>query len=70
MVSLSEGRSKIVVNPSVAFWRERVISAGLLANMAVCSRLVKITCYVEEHCSLGGNIISRLDNGGYAGLIY
>ena len=25
---------------------------------------------VEEHCSLGGSIISRLDNGAFVGLIY
>ena len=26
--------------------------------------------FVEEHRGLGGNIISRLDNGDFAGLIY
>ena len=26
--------------------------------------------YVEEHRSLGGSIISRLDNGAFVGLIY
>ena len=26
--------------------------------------------YVEEHRGLGGNIIIRLDNGAYVGLIY
>ena len=25
---------------------------------------------VEEHCSIGGSIISRLDNGAFVGLIY
>ena len=25
---------------------------------------------VEEHLGLGGNIISRLDNGAFVGLIY
>ena len=31
---------------------------------------MKLTCYVEEHCGIGGNIISRLDNGAFVGLIY
>ena len=31
---------------------------------------MKLTCYVEEHRSLGGSIISRLDNGAFVGLIY
>ena len=32
--------------------------------------LAKLTCYVEEHRSLGGSIISRLDNVAFVGLIY
>ena len=28
------------------------------------------TYTVEENCSLGGSIISRLDNGAFVGLIY
>ena len=35
----------------------------------VSRTLVKLTCYVEEHCSLGGSIISSLDNGAFVGLI-
>ena len=34
------------------------------------SLLSDITCYVEEHCSPGGSIIIRLDNGASVGLIY
>ena len=33
-------------------------------------RLLKRVYVVEEHRSLGGNIISRLDNGAFSGLIY
>ena len=58
------------VNPFIAFSRERVISASLVTNMVVRSRGVKLTCYVEEYGSLGGNISSRLDNGAFADLIY
>ena len=54
---------------TVAFWRARMSSAGFVAN--IMSRiLVKVTCYVEEHRSLGGSTISRLDNGAFIGLIY
>ena len=67
---VSMGQSMMSVNPSVDFCRERVRSAGLVAAMVVRSRGVKLTCYVEEHRGLGGNIISRLDNGAFAGLIY
>ena len=70
MISVSVGRSTMGVNTFVAFWRARVRSSGLVADMAVRSILVKLTCYVEEHRCLGGNIISRLDNRAYAGLIY
>ena len=69
MMSVSMGRSMMSVNPSVALWKERVRSDGLVANMFVRSRVVKLTCYVEDHCGLGGNIISRLDNGAFTGLI-
>ena len=58
----------IAVNPSVAFWSVRVKSAGLVADILV--QVLKLTCYVEEHHSMGGNIISRLDNGAFVGLIY
>ena len=66
---LSVGLSTITVNPSVAFWIARVILAGLFADI-VSRVLLKLTCYVEEHHSLGGSIISRLDNGAFVGLIY
>ena len=65
---LSVGKSTIAVNPSVAFWSARVRSAGLVVDIMV--RVLKLTCYVEEHRSLGGSIISRLDNGAFVGLIY
>ena len=65
---LSIGQSTIAVNPSVAFWSVRVRSAGLVADNV--RRVLKSTCYVEEHRSLGGIIISRLDNGTFVGLIY
>ena len=58
----------IAVNPSVAFCSVRVRSAGLVAD--IMSRLLKLTWYVEEHCSIGGRIISSLDNGAFFGLIY
>ena len=56
------------MNPSVAFCSTRVRSAGLVADIVVVK--LKLTCYVEEHRSLGGSIISRLDNGAFVGLIY
>ena len=46
-----------------------VSSAGLVADI-VSRVLVKLICYVEDHRSLGGSIISRLDNGAFVGLIY
>ena len=67
--SLSIGLSTINVSPSVAFWIARVISASLIAYI-VSRFLVKLTCYVEEHRSLGGSIFSRLDNGAFVVLIY
>ena len=70
MMSVSVGRSTMAVNPSVAFWRVRVRSSGFFAKIVVRSILVKLTCYVEEHRCLGGNIISRLYNGTSTGLIY
>ena len=60
----------MAVNPSVAFLRARVRSAGLVVNMVARSILVKLTFYVEDHRCLGGNIIIRLDNWSFAGLIY
>ena len=66
---LSVGLSTITVNPSVAFWIARMSSFGLVDD--ITSRiLVKLTCYDEEHRSLGGSIISRLDNGAFVGLIF
>ena len=70
MILVSIGQSTMTVNPSVAFWRARVRLSGLFADMVVRSCLVKLTCYVEEHRSLGGNIFSGLDHGASAGLIY
>ena len=67
--SLSVGLSTITVNPSVAFWIARVSSTGLVDDI-VSRILVKLTFYVEEHRSLSGSIISRLDNGAFVGLIY
>ena len=58
------------VNTSVAFSRTRLRSSGLVTDMVVCSRGVNLTFYVEEYRGLGGNIISRLDNGAFPGLIY
>ena len=43
--------------------------AGLVADI-VSQVLLKLTFYVEEHRSLGGRIISRLDNCAFVGLIY
>ena len=67
--SLSVGLSTITVNSSIVFWIARVSSAGLVADI-VSRVLVKLTCYVEEHRSLGVSIISRLDNGAFVGLIF
>ena len=58
----------IAVNPSVAFFSARVRSAGLVSD--IVSQMLKLTCYVEEKRSLGGSIISRLDNCAFSGLIY
>ena len=70
MMLISVGRSTMTVNPSVAFCRARVRSDGLVADMVVHSRGANLTCYVEEHCGIGGNIIIRLDNVAFSGLIY
>ena len=70
MMSVSVGRSTMVVNSSVELYSVRVISAGLVSDMVVHSRGVKLTCSVEDHWGLGGKIISRLDNGAFVGLIY
>ena len=70
MMLVSVGQSMMAVDPSVAFWRARVSSAGLVADMFVHSFLVKLTCHVEEHLCLRGYIINRLDNGSFLGLIY
>ena len=58
----------IAVNPSVAFCSARVRSAGLVSDIVVVE--VNLTCYIEEHRSLGVSIIRRLDNGAFVGLIY
>ena len=58
----------IAVNPYVAFYSARVRLAGLVSDIVVV--WVNLTCYVEEHRGLGGNTISRLDNGAVVGLIY
>ena len=67
--SLSVGLFTITVNPSVAFWGVRVILEGLVADI-VSRVLLKLTCYIEDHPSLGHRIISRLDNGAFVCLIY
>ena len=38
--------------------------------LLVCIGEINIELVVEEHRGIGGNIISRLDNGGFVGLIY
>ena len=70
MMSVSVGRSAMAVNPSGAFCSSRVKFARLVADMVVCSCGVMCTSYVEENRVLGGDIISRLDNGAFASLIY
>ena len=70
MMLVSVVQSTMVVNPSIGFCSARVRSAGLVADMVVCSCGVNLTCYVEEQCGLGGNIIIRLDNGAFSVLIY
>ena len=69
IILLSVGLSTISVDTFVAFWSARVRSAGLVADI-VSQVLLKSTCYLEEHRSLGGSITSRLDNGAFVGLIY
>ena len=69
MMSVSVGPYTVAVNPSFTFLRARVRSAGLVAGMVFHSHVVKLTFYVEEHRGIGGNIISRLDHGSFAGLI-
>ena len=58
----------IAVNTSVTFYIVRVRLAGLVANIVVVK--LKLTCYVEEHRSLGGSINSKLYDGAFVGLIY
>ena len=70
MMLVSVGQSVMSVNTSVALCSSRVRSAGLVADMVVRSCGVKLTCYVEEHRGLGGDIISRLDKRAFASLIY
>ena len=70
MMSVSMGQSTMAVNTSVAFCRSRVRSYGLVADMVVHSCVLKLTFHVEEHHGIGGDIISGLDNGTFAGLIY
>ena len=60
----------MVINPSVAFCSTRIVSDGLVANMVVRSCGVKLSFYAEYHCGIGGKIISRLEIGVFAGLIY
>ena len=69
MMSVSVGRSTMAVNTSIDLWRERLTFAGFVADMLVRICVVKWNWYVEEHRGLGGNTISRLDNGVFAGLI-
>ena len=69
MMLVLVGQSMMAVNLSIDFWRERVRSSGLVAKMVIRSLVVKLTCYVEDHRGLGGNIIIRLDNGAFTGLI-
>ena len=57
----------MVVKPNVDFYRDRVRYAGLVADMVVHIRGLKITCYVEVNCGLGGNIFISLDNGAFGG---
>ena len=66
--SLSVGWSRIAVNPYGAFCSARVRLDGLVADIVV--RVLKLTCYVEEHRILGDSIITRLYNGAFVGLIY
>ena len=70
MMLVSVGRSTIAVNPPIHFYRAMVRSSGLFDDMVVRSRGVKLTCYIEKHRGLVGNIIIRLYNGAFAGLIY
>ena len=70
IILVSVGQSMMAVNPSVAFSRARVRSSGLVVDMVVRSRGVNLTCYIEDHRDLGGNIIRRLDHGDFAELIY
>ena len=70
MMSVCAGQSTMAVNPSVAFCCARLRSVVLVANMVVRSRWVILTCYFEEHCCIGGSIISRLYNAAFAVLIY
>ena len=70
IILVSVGQFTIAVNPSVAFSRARVRFSGLVVDMVVRSHGVKLTCYIEDHRDLGGNIISRLDHGDFADLIY
>ena len=56
------------MNPSVAFCSAKLRSAGLVYD--IMDQLLKLTCYDEDHRSLGGSIISRLDNGAFVGSIY
>ena len=70
MMLVSVGQSTMAVNPSIKFWRPRIRSASLVADMVVRVCGMKLTCYVEDKLGLSGNITRRLDNGAFAGLIY
>ena len=56
------------MNPFVVFSSAKVRSSGLVAKIVVVK--LKLTCYVEDRRSLGGSIISNLDNGAFVGLSY
>ena len=60
----------MVVDPSVAFCRARVRSAGLVVDVVVHSCGLKLTCYFEEHRGICGNKISRLYHGAFSGLLH
>ena len=48
----------------------RFITCSLQMMMPMRRLMTLMEEYVEEHRGLGGNIIIRLDNGAFVGLIY
>ena len=48
----------------------RFITCSLQMMMSMRRLMTLMEEYVEEHRGLGGNIIIRLDNGDFVGLIY